>query len=187
MYDACKPRTNILTSVNDQKSHMSAYCWATPVRLPAVSHNRATLPTAPATAACHLRSPSAPSRWGGPKDGSLKMPNLYRFLKYANGGARRSRCSVSVLRNVNVPEISPVVGVNNKPIIRPNRYDSGPRIARRRARSFGRLLRIDRKMSNARLTPDRTLQARMSDPDIRLERHCHPRRPLFAASTKARS
>lgn len=109
------------------------HCCAMPTRLSFSSHSNPRLPTAPATAACHLRSPVSSStryprsastvplhRSGGPYVKGERSPctiRRSRFLMYENGGARRRRCKVSMLRNVNVP------------IMEPNRNGSLPKMA----------------------------------------------------------
>lgn len=159
MYEAWSPRTNILHLVISNialalDSRNETYCCATPLLRLLPSHNSPRLPTAPATAACHLLSPSFPSLSGGPKVVLFHSPARTLLLKYDKGGASLRRCSVKVYNKVKVP------------IMPPKRNGSGPKIAwRNRGReSLGACLRSKRNKRRRTLIPERTEKAKMKDP-----------------------
>jgi hypothetical protein len=157
------------------KHSYPTHCCETPALRPLDSHSSPRLPTAPATAACHLLSPSGPSRSGGPNVGCSNTPALIRLRMYDIGGARRRRWSVRVLRKVNVPTQSQLSehvrdiaqGGHevwcHSPIIAPKRNGSAPKIACRSmaSRIFLRRSRITRRT----FIPARTEKARTNEPD----------------------
>jgi hypothetical protein len=192
------------------KHSYPTHCCETPALRPLDSHSSPRLPTAPATAACHLLSPSGPSRSGGPNVGCSNTPALIRLRMYDIGGARRRRWSVRVLRKVNVPTQSQLsehvrdiarggtkCGVTHRSLLR-----SG--MARRQRSRAGAWpvasSSAEAGLRGGRLSPhEPKRRGRMSLTECKCEcqyvpcsihRDCaesHPRSPLFAASTPARS